>query len=409
MDSIYKSLGVREVINCRGAGMTGLGASIMHPEVRQAMVEAAQSYIYMRELRKKAGETIARATEAEAGCVCNGAAAGITIMSAACMCGPDKVKLAKLPNTQGLRSEIIVPWGHMVPYLRGAGNCIETTGARMIPIGCTTGSIVAMGDYKEELRQAIGAETAAVFYCISPEVIQRFWQISLEETVAVAHEQSIPVIVDGAAAEDIKIPVRAGADLATFSGGKTICGPTSAGLICGRKDLIEACELTEWTIARRSKVGKEEIVALMIALEMYEKRDWSDWASTTTASRKEAIAWAEYIHDKLNQPPIPHVNTTLVLPSASDNPTLHPARMEHPFPPKVRLKIEKGLDMSAHEVYEALGAGDPSIIVSNHNEGLGYLEIDTSPLIKGQEEIVAEKVRRVLTERTKTKEVIPYP
>lgn len=409
MNSIYKRLGVREVINCRGAGMTGLGASVMHPEVRQAMVEAAQSYIYMRELRKKAGEIIARTTEAEAGCVCNGAAAGITIMSAACMCGLDKVKLAKLPNTQELKNEIIVPWGHMVPYLRGAGNCIETTGAKMITIGCTTGSIVAMGDYREELRQAIGAKTAAVFYCISPEVIQRFWQLSLEETVGVAHEKGVPVIVDGAAVEDIKMPIRAGADLATFSGGKAICGPSSSGLICGRKDLIEACELTEWTIARRSKVAKEDIVALMVALEIYEKRDWSDWASSIATSRKEAIALAEYIYNKLNQPPITHVNTSLVVPSIGDNPTLHPARMEYPFPPRVRIKIEEGLDMSAHEVYEALGAGDPSIIVSNHNEGLGYLEIDTSPLIKGQEEIVAEKLRRVLTERIKTKEVIPYP
>lgn len=406
--SIYEKLGVRRIINCRGLGMTSLGASILRPEVANSMVEASKSYVYMKELRKKAGEVIARVTGAEAGCVCNGAAAGITIMTAACMCGPDEVNLGRLPSTDSLKNEVIVPWGFMVPYLRGSGNCIEAAGAKMVSIGCTTGSRVAMGDYRKELYATINERTAAVFYCISHESIQAFWQITLEDVVEVAHRKKVPVIVDAASYEDLRYPTSAGADLATFSGGKCLGGPSASGLICGRKDLIEACELTEWTIARTRKVGKEEIVGLIVALEKYEKRDWSVWASTT-ATIKDATRWAKYLYEKLRNPPIPYVEVTLVQP-ATTGMWIPAFRKQYALPPEIRIMLdEKGLGMNAHEVYEALGAGNPSVIVGNYNEKLGHLDIRTLCLIEGQHKIVAEKIRKVLTEKKKTSETIPYP
>lgn len=401
--SIYEKLGLRKAINARGAGITSLGASVMKPEVAGAMVEASQSYVYISELRRKAGEIIARVTGAEAGCVVNGAAAGITIMTAACMCGANLIKLGRLPNTEGLKNEVIIPWGHMHHYVKGSGNCVEIAGAKLIPVGSVTGSIIGMYDFKKDLEQAINDKTTAVFFTTS-ERMEGYWQPTLEDVVKVAHEKGIPVIVDAAIDLNIKYQAFAGADLITFSGGKQLAGPSSAGVICGRKDLIEACELTEWTIARTMKVSKEEIAALMVALEDWEKRDWNNWASST-ATMEQATRWGQYIYDQLRDPPIPCVKVVLV-PGVEQT----VGRIKYAPPPQVRLVLdEKGIGMTAHEVYEAIAAGDPSVLISNYNENSGLLEINPSPLIEGEEKIVAEKVRKVLTERKKTEEVVPYP
>jgi L-seryl-tRNA(Ser) seleniumtransferase/D-glucosaminate-6-phosphate ammonia-lyase len=407
--SIYEKIGIRKVINARGIGLTGIGGSVMSSKVVAAMDEASKSYVYISELRRKVGEVIARVTGADDGCVTCGAAAGIAIMTAACMCGADLIKLGRLPHTEGLRNEMIIPWGHAIHYIAGSGNCIEITGAKPIYIGCVTGARVSMGDYKKELEGAINEKTAAVFYCLSDMCIQKFWQITLEEVVEVAHEREVPVIVDAAAYPDLKYPTSAGADLATFSGGKYVGGPSASGFICGRKDLIEACELAQWTIGRTMKVGKEEIVGLMVALEEYEKRDWSKWASPT-ATIEQATRWAQYICDSLREPPIPHVEVTLMPSSLTVSMRVQSFMKKYPLPPEVQLKIdEEGLGMTAHEVYEALAEGKPSVLVGDYNAKLGILEIRTSTLMEGEEKVVSKKVRKVLTERKKGKEAVPYP
>lgn len=402
--SIYEKLGLRKVINARGAGITSLGASVMKPETAEAMVEASKSYVYMSELRRKAGEIIARVTGAEAGCVCNGAAAGISIMTAACMCGANIIKLGKLPNTEGLKNEVIIPWGHAMHYVRGSGNCIEITGAKLVPIGGVTGSRVAMCDFRKDLEEAINDKTAAVFFTTS-ERIEGYWQPTFQGVVEVAHRRGVPVIVDQALDLDLRYLVSAGADLTTFSGGKQLAGSASAGIICGRKDLIEACELTEWTIARTMKVSKESIVALIFTLEEWEKRDWTKWASST-ATMEQATRWAHYIYEQLTRVTIPHVEVKLM---SGIQQTQVVGKIKYTPPPQVRLILHEELGMSVHEVYEAIAAGDPSVLISNHNENLGFLDINSSSLIEGEEKIVAEKVRKVLIEGEKTEEVAPYP
>jgi len=406
--TFYERLGIRRVINARAIGVTGLGASIMRPEVAEAMLDASKSFVYIRELKEQVGEVIARVVGAEAGCVVNSAAAGIVAMAAACMCGPNQVKLSKLPNTDGLKNEVIVLWGQMTHYLKGSGNCIEITGARMKVIGSTTGSRVGMGDFKAELEEAIDGNTAAVCYTISDECMQRFWQLELEDAVEVAHKRHVPVFVDAAAYTDLKYPTAAGADLATFSGGKTLGGPTSSAIVCGRKDLVRAVELTEWTICRSMKVGKEEMAGLLVALEHYAQRDWSQWASTT-ATREQANRWAKYIFDRLIQPPIPYVNVSLNRPLTYGM-WVPDHEKQYSSPQEVRLVLnEERLGMTAHEVYESVGAGNPSILISNHNEEMGFLDVRTSSLIEGEEVIVAERLLEVLTKRTKTIDKIPYP
>jgi len=402
--SIYQRLGVRKLINARGAGMTPAGASVLKPEIAEAMVEASKSYVYMSELRKRTGEIIARITGAEAGCVVNGAAAGISIMTSACMCGANIIKLGKLPNTEGLKNEVIVPWGHMHHYIRGSGNCIEITGAKIVPIGSVTGSIVGMYNFKNDLEEAINDKTAAVFFSTS-ERVETYWQPTFEDVAEVAHKRRVPVIVDQSIDLDLRYLIAAGADLITFSGGKQLAGPAAVGGIAGRKDLIEACELTEWTIARTMKVSKESIVALIVALEGWEKRDWTQWASST-ATIEQATRWAQYIYEQLSEKPIPDVEVKL-MPGIQQTQVI--GKIKYAPPPHVRLILHEGLGMSAHEVYEAVASGDPSVLISNHNENSGFLDINPAPLIEGEEKIVAEKVRKVLTERKKTEEVVPYP
>jgi L-seryl-tRNA(Ser) seleniumtransferase/D-glucosaminate-6-phosphate ammonia-lyase len=204
---------------------------------------------------------------------------------------------------------------------------------------------------------------------------------------------------------DLRYLISAGADLVTFSGGKQLGGPAAVGGIAGRKDLIEACELTEWTIARTMKVAKEFIVALIIALEEWEKRDWTQWASST-ATVQQATRWAQYIYEQLSNKPIPDVEVKL-MPGIQQTQVI--GKIKYTPPPHVRLILHAGLGISAHEVYEAVAAGDPSVLISNHNENLGFLDINPAPLIEGEEKLVAEKVRKVLTERKKTEEIVPYP
>jgi len=405
--SFYKRLGIRRVINCWFPAVTELGACIMSPRVVEAMVEASKHYVHMSELRRKAGEVIARVTGAEAGCVCNSALQGIKLMTAACMCGPDRYRIARLPDTTGLKNEVLCQMGHVSWYLTGAGNPIEMVGAKLILFGSAAGTSRREVSLEKEFERAITDKTAATHFCISRlgHIIETV-SMTLEDTVEIAHRNGVPVTVDAALHPDLRYPIEAGADIATFSGGKFVGGPSATGIICGRKDLIEACELATGTLARGAKVGKEEIAALIVALEEYEKRNWGTWASSV-ATREQAAQYTKYIHDKLSFPSIPNVKVTYAnVTYAKDDLEstvglfVPPFWKKYPPPPAVRLILEEELDMTGRELCDALRAGDPSIYV-DYPSTHGYVDIWTVSLFEGDEKIVAERVREILTERKK--------
>jgi len=257
--SIYESLNVRRVINA-AAAQTLLGGSVMPEPVLDAMREAARFYVSVPELHDRVAERLATLSRNEAACLSAGAAAGILMTTAACMTYQNLDRVTALPDTTGLqRTEVIVFRAHRNGFL----SAVRETGATVVEIG---------GD-EEELQAALSERTAAVMWFAGG-----FWgpdELPLDVTIRIAHAAEVPVVVD--AADQIPPVTRLweytteqGADLAIFSGGKGLRGPQSSGLIVGRADLIRACRANTGplhSIARPAKVGKEEMVGLLAAVE----------------------------------------------------------------------------------------------------------------------------------------------
>jgi L-seryl-tRNA(Ser) seleniumtransferase len=264
---VYRKLGVTPIISASGS-VTRYGGTRTRPEVLEVMVDAASVMVEIEELGRKAGEVIARVTGSEAGFVCNGAAGGLVLQAIACIAGTDPVKMKRLPDTSGLSNEVIIQNMHRFPYdqsYRAAG-----------------GKLVEIGDgkrcYSWELEGAINERTAAVAYLCSPFTNRR--ALSLDEVCQIAHQRGVPVIVDAASMlpprQNLRRYLDDGADMVVFSGGKGVRGPQGSGILCGRRDLIEAAAANanpNQFLGRPMKVAKEEIVGLVTALEAFVAED----------------------------------------------------------------------------------------------------------------------------------------
>jgi L-seryl-tRNA(Ser) seleniumtransferase len=255
----YESLDVRPVINA-AAAQTALGGSLMPEPVLAAMADAATSFVHLPELHDRVAERLAELTRNEAACVTCGSAAGILVAVAAMMTidAPDRV--TKLPDTSGLtRTEVV----HFSCQQTGFLSAVREAGA----------DLIAVDGSANALKEALADRTAAVLWFAGPMWGENV--LPLDETVAIARERGVPVIVD--AADQIpplsnlwQYTSEQGADLAIFSGGKGLRGPQSSGLIVGRADLIRACRANTGhmhSIGRPAKVGKEEMVGLLAAVE----------------------------------------------------------------------------------------------------------------------------------------------
>ena len=383
---IYKKLGLPRVINARGY-FTPTGSSLMAPETIEAMAEAAKAHVVLTDLRKKVGEVITRVTGAEAGAACAGASAGLAICAAACMAGKDPWIHEQLPNTvypKRLKNEFIVQHQQFIHHLKR----IELAGGKIVRVGW-------INECKPSwIEGHINENTAAIFYSIT-YANKETDHVVLQDLIEIAHRHEIPVIVDSAVSYDITYPARMGADLAVTSGGKALRGPSPTGIIYGRKDLIEACEMTTGILARCMKVGKEELVALMTALELYEKKDWD----------AEYAGWRKkmkYIYDKLTNPPIPHVrvewNEYNYTPYRTHGAYCNPPYYTPVIPVDLVLD-QKALGMTAMDVYKKLMQGDPAVLVKNMEHIEGILGIGPCNLLDGEEKIVAERIRGVLTKK----------
>jgi D-glucosaminate-6-phosphate ammonia-lyase len=258
----YRELGVRTFINAAGT-YTLLSASLMLPEVVAAMSYAAKHFVDIEELQTAAGERIAELLGCEAAMVTSGAAAALTIGTAACLSGEDPVYVRQIPDLTGLKSEVIIQRSHRFLYDHAIRNC----GVRFVEIE-TVG----------ELENAISRNTAMMLFFNDNEPKG---MISAEEFVALGKKYRIPTFNDAAAdvppTENLSKYLRMGFDLVTFSGGKGMRGPQNAGLLLGRRDLIKAARLNSApngdSIGRGDKVSKETILGMVVALEMYLKRD----------------------------------------------------------------------------------------------------------------------------------------
>ncbi len=263
------SLGLRSVINA-SSWLTSLGGSLMAPEVLAAMQDVSQHFVDMTALNRVAGERIAEATGADAGMVTAGASAALVLQAAACLTG-DPYAASRLPDTVPERSEIVIQKAHRNRY----DGAWRLGGAKLVEVGTAR----ATADW--ELEGAIGPRTAAVAYVEAPFLSQ---PLALERRIGIAHRQHVPVIVDAAAeippARNLRRHIAAGADLVAYSGGKGIGGPQASGILCGRRDLIEAAwvhglnyDSPHAGIGRPMKASKESIVGLLVALELFLARD----------------------------------------------------------------------------------------------------------------------------------------
>ncbi|MEX1241722.1 MAG: selenocysteine synthase [Cyclobacteriaceae bacterium] len=373
--SIYESIGVRPLINARGT-VTIVGATRVLPEVREAMEAAVREYVQLDELMEGVGRRLAELTGAEWGCVTSGASAAITAATAGCVTMGDPDKMWQLPDLGGLRDEVIIP-----RYSRSAYDAAaRAVGVRMIEVNS-----------REELGAAMGPRTAMVLVLAGSRSADG--PLSLSEISSVARPLRIPVLVD-AAAEELRVPnphLSQGADMVVYSGGKCLRGPQCAGLLLGRKDLVSASWISSAPhhgFGRGYKVGREEIMGMLTAVEMWMKRDH-------TAEQKTWTSWAEYI--ALHLKSIPGVRTEITQPRGLSN---------H-FP---SLSVEwdtSAIPLTGQEVEQLLWEGNPRIAVGGAGSFLPFppneqpnISINTSQLEEGEEKIIAERVHAVLLHPT---------
>jgi len=257
--SIYDELGVKTLINGQGV-VTFYSCTLMPPEVHRAMERASEHYVEIVELQRAVGARLAKFVDYEAAMVCSGSAACIAQATAGCIAGMDPDKIYRLPDTEGMKNEVIITGRS--PWDRG----IALTGAKLVIVRSL-----------QELESAINEKTA-MMECAYGESA-----VPLKEAIAICKQRGVPFMLDGAATcppfERLKTLASFGADLFCVSGGKGLQGPQCSGLLFGRKDLIEAAlhngSPFEGSICRPMKVGKEEIVGALAAVEWSSKRDYA--------------------------------------------------------------------------------------------------------------------------------------
>jgi D-glucosaminate-6-phosphate ammonia-lyase len=397
MEGVYQALGVRPLINAAGP-QTRFGGAPLPPEVIQAMAEAATVCVRMDELQEAAGRVIAEITGAEAGYVTPGAAAGITLGIAACLARLDVDRMDRLPRTEGMPNEVIVQRAHRNAY----DHAVRAAGARFVEVGYL-GYPGAGGTHPWQIEAAISERTAALYWaCIDARGI-----VPLEEVCQIAHRHNLPVVVDASATlppvENLRRFIAAGADLVSFSGGKALMGPQASGFLCGRRDLIESVLLQHqdldvhpetWTyrarylesgilpgpphqgLGRGFKVGKEEIVGLVVALQRFVQRDH---AADRARWDRLVRAVLEGVAD------LPHVRGSSVCPPSQ------------PIP-RARLDLdERALGFSAFDAIRRLIDGTPRIAVGEGGAREGALLINPLSLRDEDEAPLVQRLREVLS------------
>lgn len=372
---VYRKLGVKPVINAQ-SWVTSLGGSLMRPEVLRAMDEAATAFVDMKELNRAAGEVVARACGADMGLVTAGCSAAEVLMVAACMTGLDEAKVEQLPDTRGMKNEVLIFKGMRNRY----DGAFRIPGAEIVEFG----HIDSAQPY--HLEAGFTEQTCAVAYVMGPFMQQG---IGLEKTVEIAHAHGVPVIVDAAAEipprENLAKFIKIGADMVAFSGGKGIGGPQSAGLLAGRRDLMEAAYLNSLNldsakagIGRPMKVSKENLVGMIAALELYMD---TDEAAVIEGWRDKSA----YVARKLE-------GFSGLRVAIEDT----PSDRQGPQPVLYFERDWKG--PSPAEVRQRLLDGDPSIRVGGGGGGgRGDINIVMVNVQDGEEKIIAERLVEALS------------
>lgn len=382
LPDVYRRIGVRPFINGRGT-WTYLSGSLELPVVRRAMDAAARQYVDMFELQHAVGRRLAELSGAESAIVTSGAAGAMAAATAACIAGADPEKIWQLPDTTGLKHEVVMLGGRSA-----FDSAIRLAGGKLV-----------LAHKLGDLGPVLNRRTAMVY---------TMWRDDrLKEVLAITKPAGVPVLLDDAAGippiENLSRPAKAGVDLYCFSGGKGLCGPQCSGLLLGRKDLIEAalanCSPWEGAVCRAMKVGKEEIIGVLAAVEEWLHTDLQA-LNQQWKTRAERIA-------KLVET-VPGVTAAIEIPEEGNS------------YPTVTVKWDEAkFGLTVAQCDQQLRAGEPRIeVLTNSNPSLvravhegdpkqrpveepNLLQIVSMTLKDGEELIVGRRLREILNEARK--------
>jgi L-seryl-tRNA(Ser) seleniumtransferase len=371
---IYQSIGVKPIINCKGT-FTIISGSQTLPEVKAAMDQASRHYVHLDELMDAVGKRLSELTQAEWGMVSCGCAAALAHATAACIAGADPEKLQRLPDTRGLKNEVISP-----TYSRNVyDHAVRGAGARFVDVRTV-----------DEYKAAFNERTAMVMILASPP---DSGEMGLQVLGPIARQHGVPVLVD-AAAEKLTIPnvhLQRGADLVAYSGGKCLRGPQSAGLLLGRKDLVQAAWIhsaPHHAFGRPMKADKEAIMGMLAAVEMWVKRDhdaeWKQWEN-----------WLDIIASSVKR--VSGVSTEVLQPNSLSN-----------HAPRLAIKWDgNAMELSGREVEQALLEGNPRVILGgasgDRRSDMKNSSLTVMPymMMPGDAEVAAKRIHEVLTTHPK--------
>ena len=373
--NIFRSIGVEPIINCRGT-FTIIGGSVERPEVRAAMEAASKDFVQYDELADGIGKRLAELTGAEWGMVSAGCAAGMKHVTAACVTGGNPEKLIRIPDLSGFeKTEVVIPRSSRNTY----DHAIRNIGVKIINV-----------ETLEEFENALNSKTAMIYMMAFGEA-QADEPLTLGKVAAIAKPKNIPVLVD-AAAEILTIPnlhLQRGATVVAYSGGKALCGPQCAGLLLGKKDIL----MSAWQASsphhgpgRDNKVGREEMIGMMAAVETWKKRDhaaeWKTW-----------LSWLDYIAKRVSK--VDGVTTSVFEPTDLSN---HSPVLNVTWDPNK-------LSITGEEVAEELGRNKPRIAIGGHSENdtTTSVSITTGQMQPGNEKVVADRVYNILSQKREPK------
>ncbi|SEN26792.1 L-seryl-tRNA(Ser) seleniumtransferase [Duganella sp. CF517] len=363
--SIRSSLGLREIINVSGT-MTPLGACIAVPEAIAAAAAILPQFVDMGELQKLASAAIADACGAQAGFVTASCSAAITLAVAASMTGADLARIGQLPDTRGMKREVLIQSGHLVNYGAPLSQAITLSGATLTIIGAGA----AAAELAASTAAAITPRTACALYVVSHHA-QQAGTLALDEFARVCHAAGVPVIVDAASEYDLRRFLAAGADLVLYSAHKFLGGLT-AGIVAGDKQLVRAAYLQNHGIGRGMKVGKEGVAATIAALQAWRTRDHAAVRSRETASLelwRRALQGCAGITAEIEADPTGNPLSRLRV-------TIAPAQA----------------GITAWDLADALARGARPVIVRDHELEQGSFHLDPCNLHPGEDAIVAERL-----------------
>jgi L-seryl-tRNA(Ser) seleniumtransferase len=360
---IYKQLGVRPLINAAGT-YTILTGSLLPERARRAMEEASRSFVRLEDLQKAVGARIAKLLGVESAMVTSGGAGATMLATAACVTGADAEKIRRVPNLDGMKSEVIIPHAHR----NGFDHAARNVGVKLVEV-----------ETLDDLHRAIGPQTAMLYFT---NIFEHKGQIKRKEFIEAGKQAGIPVYNDAAAelppATNLSSIIREGFDLVGFSGGKGLRGPQSSGLLLGRKDLIQAAVLNnnpiEDAIGRPCKVGKEEMMGLLVAVEEYVRRD----------HEADIRLWRGFMESVARDL---HGISTVTAEVYVPGPGGHPV-------PYLRVQWDQNrLNLEYADCAQQLRDGEPSIEVNAGDDGLSLASYNLYP---GEERIVGFRLRGIL-------------